>query len=57
VPPDSPERLAEAIIAHIDHDEDLRKAIYDNAATHFAWPVVAQQLRSELQRLGLDVIS
>lgn len=55
VPPDDPTRLADAIVAHIDHDEDLRKAIYDNAATHFAWPVVARQLRSELQRLGIDV--
>jgi glycosyltransferase involved in cell wall biosynthesis len=55
VPPDDPARLAEAIIANIDHDEDLRKAIYDNATTHFAWPVVAQQLCSELQRLGIDV--
>lgn len=54
VPPNNPERLAEAIIAHIDHGDDLRKAIYDHSATHFAWPVVAQQLRSELQRLGLD---
>ena len=54
VPPNDPERLAEAIIAHIDHDEDLRKSIYDYAETHFAWPVAAQQLRSELQRLGLS---
>ena len=54
VPPDDPKRLAEAIVAHIDHDEALRRTIYDHAATNFAWPVVAQQLRSELRRLGVD---
>lgn len=54
VPPDDPARLAEAIIAHIDHDDDLRRKIYDHTATNFAWSVVAQQLRSELRRLGLD---
>jgi glycosyltransferase involved in cell wall biosynthesis len=54
VPPDDPERLAEAIAAHIDHHEDLRRASYDHAASHFAWPVAAQCLRSELQRLGLE---
>jgi glycosyltransferase involved in cell wall biosynthesis len=53
VPPDDPKQLAEAIIAHIDHDESLRRAIYDHAETHFAWLVVARRLRSELQRLGL----
>jgi glycosyltransferase involved in cell wall biosynthesis len=53
VPPDSPERLAEAIAAYIDHDEALRKAIHDHAASHFAWPIVAQHLRREMQRLGL----
>jgi glycosyltransferase involved in cell wall biosynthesis len=51
VPPDNPRRLAEAIIAHVDHDEDLRKSIYDYAETHFAWTVVARRLRSELHRL------
>lgn len=54
VPPDDPRRLAEAIVANIDHDEVLRSAIYDHAAVHFAWPVVAQQLRSELRCLGVD---
>jgi glycosyltransferase involved in cell wall biosynthesis len=54
VPPDDPERLAKAIAANIDHDASLRKAIHDHAGTHFAWPVVAQQLRCELQRLGLE---
>lgn len=53
VPPDDPARLAEAIVEHIDHDESLRQAIYDHTETHFAWPVVAWRLRSELQRLGL----
>jgi glycosyltransferase involved in cell wall biosynthesis len=55
VPPDDPARLAEAIAEHVDHSEDLRRAIYDHAATHFAWPVAAQRLCSELQRLGIDV--
>lgn len=55
VPPDNPVRLAEAIVEHIDHDDSLRRAIYDHAAAHFAWPLVAQRLCSELQRLGIDV--
>ena len=54
VPPDDPARLAEAIIAHIDHDDGLRRAIYDHAAADFTWLSVARRLRSELQRLGLD---
>ncbi len=55
VPPDDPARLAEAIIEHIDHGEELRRAIYDHAATHFAWSVVAQRLCSELRCLGIAV--
>jgi glycosyltransferase involved in cell wall biosynthesis len=51
VPADDPQSLADAIAANIDHDEELRRAIYDYADTHFAWPVVAQQLRSEIARL------
>lgn len=51
VPPDDPERLAAAIAAHVDHDEGLRQAVYDHAKTHFAWPVAAQRLRSEVARL------
>ena len=51
VPPDDPNRLAEAIAAHVDHDEALRQAIYDYADTHFDWPVVAQRLREEMTRL------
>jgi glycosyltransferase involved in cell wall biosynthesis len=54
VPPNDPKLLAEAIVRHIDHGEDLRRAIYDHAATNFAWSVAAQRLRSELVRLGLD---
>ena len=53
VPPDDPDRLAQAIAEHIDHGEALRKSIYDHAAANFAWPVVALRLRCELQRLGL----
>ena len=52
VPPDNPDRLADAITANIDHDERLRAAVHKHAASHFAWPVVAQRLRYELQRLG-----
>jgi glycosyltransferase involved in cell wall biosynthesis len=55
VPPNDPARLAEAIIAHINHDEGLRRAIYGHAESHFAWPVAARRLRSELRRLGLDL--
>jgi glycosyltransferase involved in cell wall biosynthesis len=54
VPPEDPVRLAQAIIAHIDHDEAVRSAIYGHAASNFAWPTAARQLRSELQRLGLE---
>jgi glycosyltransferase involved in cell wall biosynthesis len=54
VPPDDPERLAAAIIAHVDHDQQLRTAVYDYAMHHFAWPVVARRLRSELERLGVS---
>jgi glycosyltransferase involved in cell wall biosynthesis len=54
VPPDDPARLAEAIMVHIDHDDGLRRAVYDHAAADFTWPAVAWRLRSELQRLGLD---
>lgn len=53
VPPDSPEQLAEAIVGHIDDQSVLRTAIYDYAATHFAWPIVAHRLLSEMTRLGL----
>jgi glycosyltransferase involved in cell wall biosynthesis len=55
VPPDDPARLAEAIVANIDHHEGLRRAIYDHAATNFAWPVAARLLCFELQRFGLEV--
>lgn len=51
VPPDDPARLAEAII---DHDDGLRRAIYDDEVADFTWLSAARQLRSELQRLGLD---
>ena len=53
VPPDDPKRLADAIIAHIDHDETLRRTIYDYTAAHFRWSAVAQRLHSEMRRLGL----
>lgn len=53
VPPGDPQQLAEAIARHIDHDENFRRTIYDHATTKFAWPVVAQRLCSELQRLGV----
>jgi glycosyltransferase involved in cell wall biosynthesis len=52
VPPDNPERLAEAILEHIDHDISLRTAVYEYAATHFAWEIVTLHLRDELKRLG-----
>jgi glycosyltransferase involved in cell wall biosynthesis len=54
VPPDNPARLAEAIVAHIDHDDGLRRAIHEHAAADFTWLAVAHRLRSELQRLGLE---
>jgi glycosyltransferase involved in cell wall biosynthesis len=52
VPADDPVRLAQAIVANVDHDEGLRRSIYDYTETHFAWPVVAQRLREETQRLA-----
>jgi glycosyltransferase involved in cell wall biosynthesis len=56
VPPDNPARLADAIVEHIDHDDALRRTIYDHSEATFAWPVVASRLRSELHRLGLGVV-
>lgn len=51
VPPGDAERLAGAIVEHIDHDETLRWKIYRHAEQNFAWPVVAEQLRTEVDRL------
>jgi glycosyltransferase involved in cell wall biosynthesis len=55
VPPDSPGLLADAIAQHIDHDESLRHAIYDHATAHFAWPVAARRLCTELRRFGVVI--
>lgn len=55
VPPSDPEGLSQAIAAHVDHDSKLRRAVYDNAAASFAWPVVARHLCAELRGLGLDI--
>lgn len=52
VPPGDAERLAEAIVEHIDHDEALRWRIYRHAEHNFAWTVVAARLRAEVDRLG-----
>lgn len=52
VPPDDPRRLADAIAANVDHEEQLREAVHRHAREHFAWPVVAQRLLDELKRLG-----
>jgi glycosyltransferase involved in cell wall biosynthesis len=49
VPPGDPGKLANAIALHVDHDEHLRRALYEHAETRFAWPVVAQRLRDELR--------
>lgn len=54
VPPDDPALLMEAIVEHIDHGDDLRRAIYDHAASNFAWVAAARRLRSELLCLGID---
>jgi glycosyltransferase involved in cell wall biosynthesis len=53
VPPNDPERLATAIVTHIDHDASLRRAVFDHAQAHFAWPIVAARLASEFRRLGV----
>lgn len=53
VAPDDAAGLAEAIVKYVDHGYDLRRAIYDHAAEHLAFPVAAQRLRAELQRFGL----
>jgi glycosyltransferase involved in cell wall biosynthesis len=55
VPPDDPEQLARAIIENIDHEANLRTAIYEHAATHFTWQAAAQRLCSELTRMGLGL--
>jgi glycosyltransferase involved in cell wall biosynthesis len=52
VAPEDPQGLAASIAANIDHDEGLRRAVYEHAASHFAWPVVAQRLRDEVNRLA-----
>jgi glycosyltransferase involved in cell wall biosynthesis len=52
VAPEDPQGLAESIAANIDHDEELREAVYEHAARNFAWPVVAQRLRDEVNRLA-----
>jgi glycosyltransferase involved in cell wall biosynthesis len=52
VPPSDPESLARAIARYIDHDEALRRAVFDHAQAHFSWPVAARRLRSELERLA-----
>jgi len=52
-PPGDAKLLADTIVAHIDHDERLRSAIYHHAAKNYSWPVVAQKLCAELCRLGL----
>jgi glycosyltransferase involved in cell wall biosynthesis len=57
VPPGDPSSLAEAIVAHLDHGADLRRTIYDHAEAHFACPVAARRLRSELLRLGFPAAS
>jgi N-acetylglucosaminyl-diphospho-decaprenol L-rhamnosyltransferase len=54
VAPNDPSGFADAIVEHIDHGEELRRAIYDHAASHLATPVAAQRLRAELRRLGLE---
>lgn len=55
VPPNDPQRVADAIVAHIDHGDDLRRALYNNTVSRFAWPVVARQLVGELRRLGIEL--
>jgi glycosyltransferase involved in cell wall biosynthesis len=55
VPPGDPVRLAEAIAAHIDHQQDLRVAIYEHAAARFTWLAAAEQLLAELRRHGLNI--
>lgn len=53
VEPDDPRRLADAIVRHIDHGHELRRAVYEHASTHLACPVAARLLLIELRRLGV----
>jgi GT2 family glycosyltransferase/glycosyltransferase involved in cell wall biosynthesis len=53
VPPGDPERLAAAIAAHVDHGEELRRAVHAHALANFAPLVAARRLRAELARLHL----
>jgi glycosyltransferase involved in cell wall biosynthesis len=53
VAPGDAQGLAEAIAAHVDHDSDLRQAVYDHAAARFSFPLAARQLRAELARLDV----
>jgi glycosyltransferase involved in cell wall biosynthesis len=54
VPPNDPRRLADAIVEHINHGDQLRRAVYDHAARTLASPIAAQRLRVELRRFGLE---
>lgn len=55
VPADDPERLAAAIVTHVDHGGELRRAVHEQATLAYDWSVAARRLRGELRRLGLPV--
>jgi glycosyltransferase involved in cell wall biosynthesis len=50
-----PADLADAVVAALDKDDAFRTAIYDRAATLFAWDVVGARLLSELAPFGFGV--
>lgn len=48
VAPSDPDELASAVLGALDHGDDFRAETLHHAAATFAWPVVGQQLISEL---------
>jgi glycosyltransferase involved in cell wall biosynthesis len=43
VPPGDPERLAAALLRHLDHDASLRAAVLERARARFSWSAIAKE--------------
>lgn len=57
VPPKDPEKLASALIAHLDHGLELRREVLRFARSRFSWDVVSSsslELYEEVLRPALD---
>lgn len=53
VPSNNSTAFATAIVANLDHDDMLRRAVQDHAARYFDWPVVGAATLKELERVGV----